>query len=185
MHIKKILLGTVAATAISFGATAAPIVGGININSVSTSSSASPINVGQTFTVNGGTLTAGAGDFAAVPNGTTITSPLIFTAMAGQAFNFTSIVGSFVGNVTNASLTLNPGQRVVNVFISGTFTPAGVLSAFGANSETLITYSVTQTGAQESSSGSLNAVTAVPAPMSLALFGLGLAGLGMAMRRKA
>ncbi len=185
MHIKTILLGTVAAAAISLGAIAAPISGTININGPSVSNvPGGVINDGQTFTIAGATFNAGTGDYALIPNGTPLTiAP--FTSADGQAFTFTSAVGSFAGTINDTEFLTTLAQRSLTLFITGTFTPAGVLSGFDPNPQTTITYNINQTGPQKNSSATVfDTPPAVPAPMSLALFGMGLAGLGMAMRRR-
>jgi hypothetical protein len=190
MKITRLLAGTALALSMASGAYAAEINGSIGITLASVTSDMQPIATGATFSNDGAATTGGTGDFSGVPNFTFV-NVAAFTATGGQTFSFTSAFGDFTGTISTASQGGPSSNRTVTVFALGTFTGAGTLAGF-APSPASITFTANQTGGSNeaiSASFTLAAPPApppgVPEPMSMALFGLGLAGLGVAMRRKA
>jgi hypothetical protein len=193
MNITRLLAGTALAVSMGAGAQAATLNASFSAALFSTTSTAQPIATGTTF---GNALTLasgnGTGDMAGVVNVADVISFPSFTASVGQAVSFSNASwGSFAGTIQVASQTGPSSNRTVQVYAVGTFTGAGALAGFDPSPSSL-TFSATQTGgANESISASFTFSSppappiGAPEPMSLALFGLGLAGLGAAMRRKA
>lgn len=189
--MKKLLLATVASMVIGVSAQATTITatGSVGIIGVSTLPAATSIGLGTTFSFTFSLFSGGTGDLAVVPVGSSLVTQSI-TATVGSVVTFDAPWGDFSGTVTVASAGGPSTNRVVDVFVLGTFTPdvgPPDLSGFDAGPMSL-TFSATQTG------GATGAVSAsytiasppvdVPAPMSLALFGMGLAGLGVAVRKR-
>jgi hypothetical protein len=180
MKMSKLLASTALAMTLATSvAVAAPIVGSsaINFGTVSGLQGA-----GNVLSMSGNvTAIPQTGDFA----GTTgvAVSNFNVTQTAFTPISFTSAIGSFTGTVTSVSI----GGPFTNIIAQGTFTPAGALAGFDANDmEFNLTY--TFTSGSVSGGGVINSdfvPVRIPEPMTLALFGLGLAGLGVAARRKA
>ena len=149
------------------------------------------INVGSTLTLaSGATTGAGTTSFSGTTFGsnaiTGVTSPITLTN--GQSFDFTIAgFGTFVG--TSVNVQLNPISTMTNRSVAfnalGTFTPIGPFTADSAS----ITGSFTQTGGASSAvsfSFTFNSpAVAVAEPAGVAVFGLGVVGLGVVLRRRA
>ncbi|WP_158287664.1 PEP-CTERM sorting domain-containing protein [Falsiroseomonas bella] len=177
--MSRLLAGTALAVCMSVAANAAPIEGSSSIDLSGVTTDGNLAN-GVQINISGGTYEApAAGDYLAA-DGTTI-GAFSVTATVGSAVSFSGAFGSFTGQVVSRSITAN---AFANIIIQGTFTPT--VNPPDANfAEVRLTVTQTQTsfsgGAVIDSERTVN----VPEPMSMALFGLGLAGLGVAMRRKA
>lgn len=180
MKISKLLATTALALTMASGAAnAAAIVGNsaIDIGGVTGIQGA-----GQVLSTSGNTYDTPQGGAFVGTSGTPLSNfsvtQTVFTPLA-----FTSAIGNFVGTVQSVSIS---GQ-FTNIVAEGVFTPLGVL---GSNDPNDMQFNLTFTfiAGSVSGGGVLNSEfvpVRIPEPMTLALFGLGLAGLGVAARRKA
>lgn len=201
MNAKRLVLAALLAAGVGSAANAAPIVGSIAVVGGSVTVDISPITSGPpgtTFTANPLVYSGSAsGDFAPIPVfAVADPAPVAISANVGAAVSFSGIYGSFMGTVTSVAQDIQANQRTVSIFVvTGTFTPGAALLAIDPTltaNDAQLTVSGTETvavgggGFQSLSlSGTLAAGVAVPAPAALAVFGLGLIGLGLVARRRA
>lgn len=195
MHISKIVAAAALATTIGAGASQAaplPLIDGtmavalIGISGTPIGS----IGTGTSFSSVTSIVSSVTGEFApAVTAGTAFSTSAI--GSVGSTVTFSATFGTFSGTVQSETASGPVNNRTLVGYILGTFTPDGALSSYGTGPASL-TFSFTQTGGPSGSiSGSYTLASppsppsGVPEPMSLALFGMGLAGLGVAARRKA
>lgn len=181
MKISKLLASTaLALTLVGGAATAAPIVGSsaINFGNVTGIQGA-----GNVLSTSGNiTATTQTGDFLTLGALGVAVSNFNVTQTAFTPLAFTSAIGDFSGTVVSVSIA---GQ-FTNIVAQGTFDPQGVLAGFDDNAMQF-NLTFTFTAGSVSGGGVINSdfvPVRIPEPMTLALFGLGLAGLGVTARRK-
>ena len=151
-----------------------------------TSTKATLSSAALTFSVFG----VGAGDFSVIPVGTSVAlGSSILNFLNAASFSFSSLA---VGNFTGQSVLIY-GQTAtsINLYVQGLFTPgtafpAGSTAPTGASEN--LGFTQTQ-GGQISLSGTFASPPAappvgIPEPLTLSLFGMGLAGMVGLRRRK-
>jgi hypothetical protein len=188
MQLTKVATAAAVALTVSFSAaTAAPIVGSISFEA--TTVTGGPLVAGAVINLSGVSYRLpGSNDFVALAGGAI--SDFSVTLTAGTAVAFTGLGGDFSGLVT--SVIFSGGSAFANVTSTdGTYTPDPLFAPFAgltANPETTVRLTFTTIGVGLGGSGAMEAaritLDVVPEPLSLGLFGLGLAGLGVAMRRR-
>jgi hypothetical protein len=132
----------------------------------------------------------------AIPSLTLGSSALTFTTANAADFNFSNAaIGSFVGTTvtligTSTSGTGVNAQSSATYGVVGTFTIGTDFTNAGSTLTGSETWTLNQTGGAtgavsiNGTFASPSTVTTVPEPITLALFGAGLAGMGMMRRKK-
>jgi hypothetical protein len=144
------------------------------------------------------TPSGGTGSLVGVVLPTTLTlgaGAANFTQATASGFNFTNTaLGSFTAGPSPSVFLLQttPGNNASATWeVTGTYTAGTDFTNAGSTFTASETWSLTQTGGPGkavSISGTFNSpavpVSTIPEPMTLALFGSGLAGLALVRRRK-
>jgi hypothetical protein len=160
------------ALSLSTGASAAPmpmIDGELHYSSVSGPTGVWNFDlVGQTVTIGAGEVDTVSGDFSAIPTGAPIAGVLAFSYDPFVPSQTIWSVGGFTFDLNSVTATPVFGSLFLNGF--GTVSSAGFADT---------TMAWTISGGQNSSFSA----STVPEPSVIALFGLGLLGLGLARRK--
>ncbi|WP_372620674.1 PEP-CTERM sorting domain-containing protein [Falsiroseomonas sp.] len=204
MHIRKLVAGAAVALGMACGsAIAAPITGSVSIDFGEVNDGGGPLAGGSTLNISEISYFAspGAGNLALLAGSTV--EDFSITLTLGSAVVFTGPGGTYEGAVSE--LFIPPSGSFAGVVsVDGLFTPDSTFekpSGFypfddlDPNPATEVsltfTFTVGADGAPGSYAGGAVMFAAepttpdnIPEPMTLSLFGLGLAGLGMAMRRR-
>jgi hypothetical protein len=176
-------------------ASAAPISASASINFLGVTANSNDVNAATSFTYSAAQFAnVGNGNLSGFALGTAVTavSPFVFSPSSTQAAFLTFTSGGVTGVfdlasevVTNRNATTSGGT--ISIFALGTLHLTGF-----DNTAASLNLSATESGtggnATWSLSGTLQAPPApppgVPEPITLALFGAGLAGMGMMRRKK-
>jgi hypothetical protein len=186
MHmIKKLLVGLLGVMLSSSIAFATPIKGSASIGAVSaTLVGGSNLLTATSVSANEEFIGAGLHDYAPIVNMTPITDTTLDLSNI-LAYTWTSPVGTWT---TSAYTILTHTTHNLDIFLTGLFTPAGVLAGYEASaaSERL---SLNQSGESASWAGTLNSPplgnpTPVPEPGTMMLLGSGLFGLIVYSKRR-
>jgi len=180
--------GVVALMSMSTGAQAAELNGSMALVGLNVTQDAANLSLSTLISATQTLVSSnGAGDYNPVPAGTLFGAHSIdLSSLTGNVINN---IGSFsLSNAGFGSFTATSGNIVqrnasfLDIFVLGTFTPAGALAGFDPT-PTSLRFSINQSGQSVSSAITLNSPPVqVPEPAALAL--LGVAALGVVRYRR-
>lgn len=166
---------------------AAQLDGSLSLAGIVMSQNGGSLDVSTTINALGTIVTgAGLGDYAPVA---------LLTNYGPHTIDLSSLTGNVINNIASFSLTSAAGsfaatsgnivQRTasfLDIFILGTYTPAGVLAGFDPT-PTSLRISINQSGQSISEAITLNSPP-VPEPATMALMLIGALGVTAARRRQ-
>ena len=161
---------------------ALPINGSITLgsfNGATLSSGADLSSPGAMLQLNVPFLGAGLKDFSGVTPGTLMASTLLDLGNLG-AYAWNSSVGAWT---TSSGIITLQNATNLNITLTGTFTPAGILSGYGASNSLTELISFNMSGSSVSYAASLDS-SPVPEPGTIVLFGGGIFALAIFGKRR-
>ncbi len=179
-RVIALLAAASAAVAVPTAASAATIIGTLTGAIFNIGSSTSVIGAGSTFTNSGSLITNnGTGDFSPVSFFTPFALSTV-TATNGSAVTLSGLFGTFIGSVGSVSVSNSKLTNVVTLYTYGTFTPTGALASYDPGAAS-VTFSFTQGTAPGSIVSGSYTLSSPPSPIpEPAVWGLTIAGAGMA-----